>query len=90
MRRALVKYGSKVEEPTRDAVETRLAQLKSLAKVGEDIRNLQADPPQPTWKSQRRRQWEDALRKKKVAIRNELLKKDGFDASVRGVFGQPE
>lgn len=74
VRRALVKYGSEVAAPTRDEVEQQLAQLKSLVKVGEDIRNLEQNPPQPTWKSQRRQQHSDELRRL-MKVRSELLKK---------------
>lgn len=80
VRRALVKYGSEVAAPTRDAVEQQLAQLKSLVKVEEDIRNLEQNPSQPTWKSQRRQQHSDELRRL-MKVRSELLKKANLPES---------
>lgn len=89
VRRALVKYGSEVKPPTRDAVERRLSQLKSLVKVNEDIRNLQANPPEPTWKSQRREKHSDELRRA-IAIRSELLKKVDLPESDSGLASRAQ
>lgn len=72
VRRAFVEYGKEVASPSRDAVETALAEAKSLVKIQEDIDQLKAG--EDTWKSQNRRDPTDEIRRK-TKIRDELLKK---------------
>lgn len=77
VRKGLVKYGSEIKQPTKDAIEKRLQQIKSLVKVNEDIRNLQKTSPEEPWKSQNRPKPTDELRRL-IAKRSELLKEADF------------